>query len=313
MNDTNTQHKDRLFKFIFGNPDHKEWTLSLYNALNGSHYTDPEAIEFSTLDDALYMGMKNDVSFIIAFVMNLWEHQASFNPNLPIRLLIYAVHLYEKYITAGNFNRFSRRLQKLPKPKLICFYNGTENQPEEKILKLSDAFGSDDGDIEARVRMLNINYGYNRNLMKLCEMLEEYSWFVDTVRWNQKNTGNLEQSIDSAIYDMPEGFKLKKFLLGHRAEVKGMYLSEYNIEKEMERLREEEREEGREKGRAEGRIEGRAEGRIEGREEGQHEEKERTATAMLRENLPLTLIAKISELSEDAIREIASGLGITLA
>ena len=112
MNDSNTQHKDRLFKFIFGNPDHKEWTLSLYNALNGSHYTDPEAIEFTTIEDALYMGMRNDASFIIEFVMNLWEHQSSFNPNLPIRLLIYAVHLYEKYIMSSDFNRFSRKLQR---------------------------------------------------------------------------------------------------------------------------------------------------------------------------------------------------------
>ena len=65
MSDTNTQHKDRLFKFIFGNPEHKEWTLSLYNALNGSDYTDPEAIEFNTIENVIYMGTKNDVSFIV--------------------------------------------------------------------------------------------------------------------------------------------------------------------------------------------------------------------------------------------------------
>ena len=313
MTDTNTQHKDRLFKFIFGNSDHKEWTLSLYNALNGSHYTDPEAIEFTTIEDALYMGMRNDVSFIIAFVMNLWEHQSSFNPNLPIRLLIYAVHLYEKYIMSSSFNRFSRKLQRLPKPKLICFYNGTENQPEERILKLSDAFGSDDGDIEVRVRMLNINYGHNRELMKFCGMLNEYSWFVDAIRRKQRTMSGLEQAIDAAIDEMPEEFELKKFLLAHRAEVKGMYLTEYNAEKEMEKLREEERQEGRELGLQEGRAEGRAKGLAEGRAEGQRNEKERTVIAMLKEKLPLPLVAKISNLSEDVIRSIADGLGISLA
>ena len=309
----NTKHKDRLFKFIFGNPDHKEWTLSLYNALNGSHYTDTEAIEFTTIEDALYMGMRNDVSFIIAFVMNLWEHQSSFNPNLPIRLLIYAVHLYEKYISGGSFNRFSRKLQRLPKPKLICFYNGTENQPEEKILRLSEAFGADDGDIEVRVRMLNINYGKNRELMRFCGMLKEYSWFIDTIRRNQRVMSELEQAIDAAIDEMPEEFELKKFLLAHRAEVKGMYLSEYNIEKEMEKLREEERQEGREIGLQEGRAEGRAIGLQEGRTEGRNAEKERVASDMLRKNLPLTLIEEISRLSEDAIRSLAAGLGITVA
>ena len=214
---------------------------------------------------------------------------------------------------SSDFNRFSRKLQRLPKPKLICFYNGTENQPEERILKLNDAFGSDDGDREVRVRMLNINYGHNRELMRFCGMLNEYSWFVDAIRRKQRTMSGLEQAIDAAIDEMPEEFELKKFLLAHRAEVKGMYLTEYNAEKEMERLREEERQEGREIGRAEGREIGLAEGRSEGLAEGHHEEKERTATAMLKENLPLSLIAKISELSEDAIRAIASSLGITLA
>ncbi|MBQ9389778.1 MAG: hypothetical protein IJU07_06345 [Synergistaceae bacterium] len=98
---TNTKHKDRLFKFIFGNPEHKDWTLSLYNALNGSHYTDPEDIEFNTIEDVIYMGMKNDVSFLVmdAMTMNIWEHQSSVNPNLHVLFLLYAGQLYDKYIT----------------------------------------------------------------------------------------------------------------------------------------------------------------------------------------------------------------------
>ena len=42
VDETNREYRDRLFKFIFGNPENKEWTLSLYNAINGSHYTDAE-------------------------------------------------------------------------------------------------------------------------------------------------------------------------------------------------------------------------------------------------------------------------------
>ncbi len=120
--------------------------------------------------------MKNDVSFIIlcAMTMGFWEHQSSFNPNLPIRLFIYAAHVCEKYVTSGKFRRFSSKLQRLPKPKCICFYNGTDDQPEERVLKLSDAYDSDDGDIEVRVRMLNINYGRNRALMEACNPIMEY-------------------------------------------------------------------------------------------------------------------------------------------
>lgn len=87
---TNREYKDRLFKFIFGNPDHKEWTLSLYNAVNGSHYDDPSAITLNTIEDAVYMSMKNDVSFLIADTVNFYEQQSTFNPNMPMRFLIYA-------------------------------------------------------------------------------------------------------------------------------------------------------------------------------------------------------------------------------
>ena len=75
-----SQYRDRLFKFIFGNPEHKEWTLSLYNAVNGTNYVNPEDIQLTTLDDAVYMNMKNDTSFLITETMNFWEQQSSFNP-----------------------------------------------------------------------------------------------------------------------------------------------------------------------------------------------------------------------------------------
>lgn len=325
MNDTNTQHKDRLFKFIFGNPDHKEWTLSLYNALNGSDYTDPEAIEFNTIENVIYMGTKNDVSFIVMDAMNLWEHQSSVNPNLPVRFLIYAGQLYDKYLADNDIYRYGRRLHRLPKPNCICFYNGTEKQPEEQILRLSSAFGAEDGDIEVRVRMLNVNYGYSRALMEVCKVLEEYSEVVDGVRKNRRVMRTLGDAVDAVIDDMPDDYILKKFLVAHRAEVKGMYLTEYNAEKEQERALREGRAEGREIGREEGLEEGRAEGReigleegreiglTEGREEGISNTNRRVAADMLKKNLPLTLIEEISRLPQDTIREIASGLGITLA
>ncbi|MBQ5990805.1 MAG: hypothetical protein IJL67_15085, partial [Oscillospiraceae bacterium] len=104
----NSQHKDRLFKFVFGKPDNKPWTLSLYNAINGTDYTDPNELDFNTIEDALYMKMKNDISFIIHFEMNLWEHQSSYNPNMPYRFLEYAGALYSKYgETTEKFNQYS--------------------------------------------------------------------------------------------------------------------------------------------------------------------------------------------------------------
>ena len=78
----NRQYKDRLFKFIFGNPENKEWTLSLYNAVNGSSYTNPDDIQLTTIENAVYMSMRNDVSFLIADTMNLYEPICGGKPQL---------------------------------------------------------------------------------------------------------------------------------------------------------------------------------------------------------------------------------------
>lgn len=129
----NTEHKDRVFRFLFGHPENREWTLSLYNAINNSNYENPEDLEFNTIEDAVYLGMKNDVSFIIVDEMNLWEHQSSYNPNMPMRFFIYAAKLFEKYITTHDYNQYSSVVQAAPRPKCVCFYNGIDKQPEKKF------------------------------------------------------------------------------------------------------------------------------------------------------------------------------------
>ena len=156
----NNEHKDRLFKFLFGNPENRMWTLNLYNAINNSNYDNPENIQFNTIEEAVYLGMKNDVSFIIMSELNLWEHQSTYNPNMPMRFFIYVAKLYEKYITSNEYYPYSSTIQHVPNPKCICFYNGTTSQPERKELRLSEAF-SGEADIEVKVTMLNINYGMN--------------------------------------------------------------------------------------------------------------------------------------------------------
>ena len=283
----NTEHKDRVFKFIFGNPDKRQWTLDLYNAINGSGYDNPDDIQFNTIDDAVYLGMKNDVSFIIMNELHLWEHQSTYNPNMPMRFFIYAAKLYEKYITGSEYYQYSRTLQTAPCPRCICFYNSTENQPEEKVLRLSDAFIGE-GDIEVRVRMLNINYGKNENLMNVCEPLNEYAWLVDTIRKNQKIMSSIEDAVEASIAEMPDDFVIRKFLLLNKAEVKGMFLTEWDQAKVLEQERKESVKITTMK------------------------INERVARDMLIENYPLSAIEKISKLSESTIRKIAETLGITV-
>ena len=66
----NREFKYRLFCYIFGQEAHKDWTLELYNAVNGSSYTDPSEIQITTIREIMYLGMNNDVSFLIAEEMN---------------------------------------------------------------------------------------------------------------------------------------------------------------------------------------------------------------------------------------------------
>lgn len=107
----NDEHKDGVFKYLFGNPNNREWTLALYNAVNGSNYDNPEEIEYNTIEDAVYLGMRNDVSFIIVDELNLWEHQSTYNPNMPMRFFLYAAKLYEKYIAGSDYSPYSSVLQ----------------------------------------------------------------------------------------------------------------------------------------------------------------------------------------------------------
>ena len=217
----NTQYKDRLFNFLFGSEENKSWTLSLYNAVNGSNYTDPDAIEITTIKEVMYLGMHNDVSFLISEEMDLYEQQSSYNPNMPLRLLQYAGNLYEKYIKQNKLNKYGSTLLCLPVPKLVVFYNGLDEQPDEQILRLSDSFPKGtDADIEVKVRMLNVNVGRNKAILEACKPLGEYSWLVEEVRKNNKSQDEegMSSAVDKAISAMPDDYVIKSFLVAHRAD-----------------------------------------------------------------------------------------------
>ena len=245
-----------MFRFIFGNPENKAWTLSLYNAVNGSSYTDPESILITTIENIIYMGMKNDLSFLISETMNFYEQQSTYNPNIPIRFLMSAGMIYNKYIEMNNINIYSSAQKMLPVPKLICFYNGRKETEDCVELRLSSSFpkGSDP-DIEVKVKMLNINYGRNMDLLNACEPLRDYSWIVERIRYNRDLTGDIESAVDLAISELAEGSVIKPFLMEHKAEVKNMCITEYDEKKTMNMFKEEGIEEGLEKGREEGREE----------------------------------------------------------
>lgn len=204
----NRQYKDRLFKLIF---KEKEDLLQLYNAVNNTNYDNPEDIEVNTLEDVVYMGMKNDISFLITDVLNLYEHQSTFNPNLPLRGMLYFASLYRKIV--GNRNDlYSGKIIELPYPQFVVFYNGTQNEPERQELKLSDAFPEwskkENASLECRAVVLNINLGYNMVIMEKCKKLKEYAQFIAKVREYLDKGDTIEIAINKAIEEcIEEGVK----------------------------------------------------------------------------------------------------------
>jgi hypothetical protein len=259
MSNVTREYKDRLFTFIFGYDENREWTLSLYNAVNGSHYTDPSLIQFTTIRQVLYLGMHNDVSFLISDEMNCYEQQSTYCPNMPLRMLQYLSDLYERYVTENHYRKHGTSRILLPKPKLVVFYNGTAEQPKEKTDKLSDAFigtcSENDPDAEILVRMININHGKNPDFLQTCKPLYEYSWFVEETRKNMTVMKDIDEAVDMAIDAMPNDFQLKHFLTTHRREVGTMLLTEYNEEEELRLSRLEGERLGLEKGKRENREE----------------------------------------------------------
>ena len=226
------KYKDRLFRAIFDDPEHREWLLSLYNAVNNSHYTNVEDLEVTTLDDVIYTKMKNDISFLLNSQMSLYEHQSSFSPNLPLRgFLYYADLLRLKY---HDKKLYSTSRLNIATPNYLVFYNGTQDIGEKQILKLSDSFEipvkNEDEIYEWTCTMLNINKGKNEKLMESCKALQDYSEYVSMVRGNLLSGEDLNTAVENALDEAVRRNFLNGYFEKYRARIKSMSLTEYDEE-----------------------------------------------------------------------------------
>ena len=268
---TKRNYKDTVFRMLFGSEEYKENTLALYNAMNGSSYEDPNDLELNTIEDAIYMGVKNDVSFIVGDEMNLWEHQSTFNPNMPLRGLSYFASLYDNYLTRRDLSVFSSRRLKLPTPRYVVFYNGRDAKEDEICLKLSDSFTGPDPAVEVTARMININHGHNEALIKACRVLEEYTILIHEMRKREKEGQSREEAINGSVnYCIAEGI-LEGFLRKQKGKVEEVFLTEFDEEKYHAMIIREAREDGIAEGEARGEARGEAKGRAEGEAKGRAE------------------------------------------
>jgi hypothetical protein len=253
----NRVYKDRLFRLIFSS---KEELLALYNAVRGTQYKDAEALEITTLDDVLYMGMKNDLSFLLDDVLNLYEHQSTYCPNMPLRGVFYLADIYRKYVDASGGDLYGSRRLMLPLPQYLVFYNGTAQLPDRMVLKLSESYYLPEGlaaepSLECSALMLNINLGHNRELMDNCRKLWEYAVFVERIREHLAAGEQLEDAVKQAVdICMKEGV-LADILRTQRAEVEELMWAEFNEERFIAKEKEYSWEDGNKAGKVKGRAE----------------------------------------------------------
>ena len=250
----NREHKDTLFRKIFGTEEHKHYLLSLYNAINHSEYTNVEDLQLITLEDVLFVSMKNDVAFLLDCEMHLYEHQSTLNLNMPLRGFMYMAKLWQNWIKKNNKNIYKKKLIKLPTPQYAVFYNGSEDAEDVSELHLSDAFERPikEGKYEWTAKVYNINFGKNKQLMERCKALREYAHFVQMVRTYYKECKDETESIKKAMQEAINRNYLDGYFEKEKEEV--FMTTLFEIDKDI--YENDLREEGREKGRAEGRAEG---------------------------------------------------------
>ena len=254
------KYKNNLFIYLFTKK--KEYALSLYNAVNGSNYTNEKDLQFKLLEDVLFIEMKNDVSFLFDGALNLYEHQSTFSYNMPLRGLFYLADLYKKLIPKEKLYRKNRI--RIPTPKYMVFYNGpVEDMKVDRMeLKLSDAFEVPDESkgFEWTATIININPGFNEELFEHCEILRQYARFVEVVKRNAE-TMDMKEAMVSAIKECMEEDILVEFLKENGKEMGEMSWRIYDTEEILRIQHEEALEDAREEGRAEGIEQGRAEER----------------------------------------------------
>lgn len=246
----NRTYKDRLFRLRFGSEEYKEDILSIYNALNGTSHHNADDISITTIDDVIYIKMKNDVSLLLDGNISLWEQQSSVNPNMPVRGLLYFGNLYDQYIKMHKLNIYGKKLQKIPAPRYIVFYNGEEECEPLAKLRLSDAFihKTDSGEFEWTATVYNLNRGKNDELLAKCRPLAEYMELVNRIRDNQRNGMSVNDAVDYAVDRCIADGIMSDFLTKHKAEVRNVCITEFDEKVYTDGIREE----GREEGRAEG-------------------------------------------------------------
>lgn len=236
----NREVKSDVFSMLM---EDKEYALEVYNVINESSYEDSNLIEMTTLKKGISLSIRNDASIILDMNLNIYEHQSTFSPNMPLRSLIYMVDILKPMLVDQDI--YGRRIIKIPTPKFVVFYNGREKRPSIQNLRLSEAFEhkTDFPELELQCTVYNINPGYNDEMLNKCKVLADYTIFIERIRINEQN--GAEYPIRDAIDWCIANNILKEFLLARKPEVLKAMTIDMTFERREEIIRRDERKEGR--------------------------------------------------------------------
>ena len=235
MANPNREFKDSVFTKLFGTP---EKALELYNAINGSNYSDNTKVKMVTLSDVLYGEQLNDVAFVIENkLVVLIEHQSTINRNMPLRMLLYIGREYEMLTDSRAIYREGKMC--IPAPEFVVLYNGEKDMEDFVEMRLSDLFEFDaEGShnvpsLELLVKAYNINKGRNVEIAARSSSLSDYEEFIAEARSNLR-VMNLRDSIRAAIRSCISRNIFVDFLTRHGSEVENMLLHEWNMKEALE-------------------------------------------------------------------------------
>ena len=237
-------YKSSLFVNMFGrNVNAKEHFLSLYNAIHDTNFKIGEVeIKPVTLENVVYNNIENDVSMEINdSIVVLAEHQSTINNNMPFRCLEYLVAHYNRFFTDND--KYNTKEIKLPRPECYVFYNGDEAFPQEKIVRLSDAFKDikhpsslkelpKSLSLDLSVKIYNINKNANHPILQKCEALLAYSNFTEYARIGKRN--GEKNPPKYALNKCRQGKLLAEYFNNLSKEEQSMIFGEWDQEKFIE-------------------------------------------------------------------------------
>ena len=281
------EYKSDVFSMLMEYP---EYALDTYNALTQKHYGLAD-IEIHKLNEGVLLSVRNDASFLVDSYLNLWEHQSTFNPNMPLRFLLYYSDLIANYIKDNKWDLYGKKRITIPTPKFVVFYNGLEQRADKEIFRLSDSYEHkcNDYKLDLTCEVFNINPGCNEDLLTSSKVLSGYTTFVEKVRLYDKEMDQLKDAVNKALEECIAENILADFFTTRKQEVLHVAVLDFTFEQ-------------REKLIARDNFE---EGVSHGIDQGIQQGITKVAENMLRAQKPLEEIADMTGLSMKSLKEIA--------